>query len=130
GPPAFPNRENAGSAQSCAPCPAGADPPPTTGLRQHTVLWRQHRRAGANPENRVAIFPRTLPGNDNSRSAFLDDSAVLLSKKTRHTFPQHQHAILHSGGGSFVGEQALGFIHGLMREAETAVVHGHHPSRP
>ena len=67
-------------------------------------------------------------------TGFIPDSSFFnllfhhYSEEFGDSLLEHQHAVENAGGARLFFQQLQGLVHGLMREAEGAVVHGHHPA--
>ena len=51
-----------------------------------------------------------------------------LSEESGYAFFHHKHAVFGTGGTGFLFQQLQRFVDGFVREAESAVVHGNHPT--
>ena len=58
-----------------------------------------------------------------------EQPGIRLFKKPGHTFFHHEHAVFNARCLGFFLQQAQRFVHGFVREAKSAVMHGHHPTR-
>src|SRR6202011_3573179 len=52
----------------------------------------------------------------------------IASEESGNTLFHHHHAVANSSCARFFFQQPQRLIHGLVRQAERAVVHGHHPT--
>src|SRR5258707_9811039 len=98
-----------------------------------TSSFRKFRGRKFTPKQGASIVKELLQneGSELSETKHLETNDFRLriaSEESGDTLFHHDHAVANSSCARFFFQQLQRFIHGLVRQAERAVVHGHHPA--
>src|ERR1700681_2040926 len=97
-----------------------------------TSSFRKFRGRKFTPKQGASIVKGRLQAVTNPGVSELSETQHfrlrIASEESGNTLFHHDHAVANSSCARFFFQQLQRLIHGLVRQAERAVVHGHHPA--
>src|SRR3979411_2294963 len=90
--------------------------------------FRKFRGRKFTPKQGALLVKWVLQNEASELSETKHFRSRIASEESGNTLFHHDHAVANSSCARFLFQQLQRLIHGLVRQAERAVVHGHHPA--